>query len=182
MFQHSCATVFIFDSINLRAHIGLDSLFRLRTLWTLSVAGRLRECAAYAGFPSGSPLCPVRRCDERCPLLARNDASFMFLRFSLLCHGVSSDHSMLLHSTAGGTPVLSARLVCGHARRLCAGSLWEWLALLFRINSSMPFPAFAGIRHAAVSVCFLCFAFSIPGSITSAWPAGQHPRPRRRAG
>ena len=51
MFQHSCATVFIFDSINLRAHIGLDSLFRLRTLWTLSVAGRPRECAASGEFP-----------------------------------------------------------------------------------------------------------------------------------
>ena len=70
VFQHSCATVFIFDSINLRAHIGLDSLFRLRTLWTLSVAGRLRGCAMSCGSPWELPPCQVHRSCGRCRLLA----------------------------------------------------------------------------------------------------------------
>ena len=79
MFQHSCATVFIFDSINLRAHIGLDSLFRLRTLWTLSVAGRPREYAGFCGFPLGSQLFRAHLFYERFPLRARYAASFFLL-------------------------------------------------------------------------------------------------------
>ena len=70
MFQHSCATVFIFDSINLRAHIGLDSLFRLRTLWTLSVAGRPRGYEACGGFPWESPRAPTHQCGEQYRLLS----------------------------------------------------------------------------------------------------------------